>query len=221
MKRPRVDSRVAVGLALAVVAAAAVLLSPDAALSHAAWVVADPVRLVVATLALAVVRPFLAWPTTLLALVVGLGFGLAGLPFALALIVLTSVPPYLFARRYGRTGRLAAAGESFVERTGDVRSVVLSRLIPAPSDVVSVGAGVAGVPLRAFALGTAIGEIPWAVAGVLAGASAETLAAGDLGAVVDARLVAAAALAAALLAAPTLYEWYGERGERVDDGDAA
>ncbi|MDS0294497.1 TVP38/TMEM64 family protein [Halogeometricum luteum] len=221
MKRPRVDSRVAVGLALAAVAAAAVLLSPDAALSQAAWVAADPVRLVAATLALAVVRPFLAWPTTLLALVVGFGFGLAGLPFALALIVLTSIPPYLFARRYGRTGRLAAAGESFVERTGDVRSVVLSRLIPAPSDVVSVGAGVAGVRLGAFALGTAIGEIPWAVAGVLAGASAETLAAGDLGAVVDPRLVAAALLAAALLAAPALYEWYDERGERVDDGDAA
>lgn len=218
MNRPRVGPRVAVGLAVVVVAAAAVLLSPDAVLARAAWVAADPVRLVVVAVALAVVRPFLAWPTTLLAVVVGFGFGLAGLPFAVALIVLTSVPPYLFARRYGRTGRLAAAGESFVERTGDLRSVVLSRLVPAPSDVVSVGAGVAGVRLRWFALGTAIGEVPWAVAGVLAGASAETLAAGDLGTVVDARLVAAAALVAAVLAAPSLYEWYDER--RVDDGDA-
>lgn len=218
MNRPRVGPRVAVGLALVTVAAAAVLLSPDAVLAHAAWVAADPVRLVAAAVALAVVRPFLAWPTTLLAVVVGFGFGLAGLPFALSLIVLTSIPPYLFARRYGRTGRLAAAGESFVERTGDLRSVVLSRLVPAPSDVVSVGAGVAGVRLRWFALGTAVGETPWAVAGVLAGASAETLAAGDLGTVVDVRLAAVAALVAAVLATPSLYEWYDER--RVDDGDA-
>lgn len=217
MERPRVDSRVAVGVTLVVVAAAAALLSPDAVLSRAAWVAADPVRLVVALLALAVVRPLVAWPTTLLALVAGFGFGLPGLPFAIALIVLTSVPPFLFARRYGRTGRLAAAGESFVERTGDLRSVVFSRLVPAPSDVVSVAAGVAGVRLRPFVVGTAVGETPWAVAGVLAGASAETLATGDLTGAVDVRLAVAAAVAAALLLAPTAYGWY----EDGFGGDAA
>ncbi|QIB75179.1 TVP38/TMEM64 family protein [Halogeometricum borinquense] len=216
MDRLRIDSRAAVGLLLFVVAAAAVLLSPEAVLSRAAWVAADPVRLVAATVALAIVRPLLAWPTTLLALVVGFGFGFAGLPFALTLIVLTSVPPYLFARRYGRTGRLAAAGESFVERTGDLRSVVLSRLVPAPSDVVSVGAGIAGVRLRWFVVGTAIGETPWAVAGVLAGTSAESLATGALAGAIDGRLVVAAALAAVLLFAPTAYEWYDERADGSD-----
>ncbi|SFR57589.1 Uncharacterized membrane protein YdjX, TVP38/TMEM64 family, SNARE-associated domain [Halogeometricum rufum] len=220
MERPRVSSRVVAGVTLVVVAIAAVAVSPDAVLSRAAWVVVDPTRLVVAAVALAVVRPFLAWPTTILAVVVGFGFGLVGLPFALALIVLTSVPPFLFARRYGRTGRLAAAGESFVERTGDLRSVVLSRLVPAPSDVVSVGAGIAGVRLRWFVVGTAVGELPWAVAGVLAGASAETLTTGDLAGAIDARLVVAAGLAAVLLLAPTAYEWYGERADGAD-GDAA
>ncbi|SFR55663.1 TVP38/TMEM64 family protein [Halogeometricum limi] len=221
MKRPRVDARVAVGLSVLVVAALAAVSSPDVVLAHATWLAADPVRLAAATLVLAVVRPFLAWPTTLLAVVVGFGFGLPGLPFALCLIVLTSVPPFLFAKRYGRTGRLAAAGESFVERTGDLRSVVASRLVPAPSDVVSVGAGVAGVRLRWFALGTAIGEAPWAVAGVLAGASAETLAAGDVAGAIDARVVVVAGLVASVLLVPVAYEWYGERTDAEADGDAA
>jgi uncharacterized membrane protein YdjX (TVP38/TMEM64 family) len=210
----RPGARTTVGLALAVVVAAAVLVSPDAVVARAAWLAADPVRLVVAAVALALVRPFLAWPTTLVAVVVGYGLGVAGLPLAVALIALTSVPPFLFARRYGRTGRLAAAGEAFVERTGDLRSVVASRLVPAPSDVVSVAAGVAGVRLRPFVLGTAVGETPWAVAGVLAGASAETLAAGDVAGAVDLRLVAAAGLAAVLLLVPSLYAWYDERTDR-------
>ena len=118
-----------------------------------------------------------------------------------------------------------AEGEAFVDRTGGVRSVVASRLVPAPSDVVSVAAGIAGVRLSTFLVGTAIGEIPWVVAGVLAGASAETLAAGDVAGAADLRLVAAAGIAAALLLGPTAYEWYRDRtggtSVDVDTGDAA
>lgn len=198
--------RLILGLGLLlVVAAGAALTSPRWLLARVEWLAADPLRFVVALLALALVRPVLAWPTTLLAVVVGYGWGVRGLPFALALIVLTSVPPFLLARRSADGGRLATAGAQAVDVTGDLRSVVVSRLLPAPSDVVSAGVGISGVPLRAFVVGTAIGELPWAFAGVVAGESIDTVLAEGLGAVVSLQLVAAAALAAALLLAGPLY----------------
>ncbi|KAB1193613.1 TVP38/TMEM64 family protein [Haloferax sp. MBLA0076] len=204
MNRPRL----AAGLALAVLLVGAFVVSPAAAISHATWVAADPVRLVVAVSILALVRPLLAWPTTLIALVVGYGLGPIGIPFALALIVLTSIPPFLFARRFRGTTRLAEVGEETVAMTGSVRGVTASRLLPVPSDVVSVAAGVANVPLGAFALGTALGELPWAVAGVVAGASVETLTTGSLQAVVRPEFVALAALAGCGLLVPPAYRRY-------------
>ncbi|MGM0590197.1 MAG: VTT domain-containing protein [Halobacteriota archaeon] len=189
-------------LAVVVVAAAA---SPDAALGTLAWLATDPIRFGVALIVLAVIRPLLVWPTTLLALAVGYGYGVGGLPVALALIVGTSVPPYLLARRLTGGGRVAAAGKRFVDTTGGVRSVAASRLVPAPSDVVSVGAGIAGVRLGSFLVGTAIGELPWAVVGVLAGDSLETLSTGTLAQVADPRLAVALALAGVLLLAGPLY----------------
>ncbi|MFD1685851.1 TVP38/TMEM64 family protein [Halobellus litoreus] len=219
MDRSRLRARVALGAALAVVLAGTLLVSPEAVLSRAAWLVADPVRLVAASVALAAVRPLVAWPTTVLAVLLGYGLGPAGFPLALALVALTSVPPFLLARRFGQVGELAESGAAFVDHTGGVRSVVASRLVPAPSDVVSVAAGIAGVRLSVFLVGTAIGEIPWVLAGVLAGASAESLAAGDLASAADLRLVAAAGLAAVLLLGPRAYEWYLDRDSGDDAGD--
>lgn len=216
MELPR--RRVAAGAVLAVVLAGALLTSPEVVLSRAAWLVADPVRLLLAAVAFAVVRPLLAWPTTLLAVLLGYGLGLPGFPIALALVTLTSVPPFLLARRLGADGEVAAAGAAVVERAGGVRSVVASRLVPAPSDVVSVAAGVSGVGLPTFLVGTAIGEIPWVLGGILVGVSAEALTAGTVAAVADPRLVAAAALAAALLLGPTAYDWYRERRAGVGIG---
>jgi uncharacterized membrane protein YdjX (TVP38/TMEM64 family) len=179
------------------VALAAWLLSPRAALERLEWLAADPLRYALACVALAAVRPLLAWPTTLVAVAVGFGFGPAGVGFALVLFVATSFPPYLVARRFEGAGRLAAASERFVDVAGDRRSIIASRLLPTPSDAVSVGAGLAGVSTRPFLVGTAIGETPWAVAGTLAGASLQSLARGDLS--VDPRLVAAAALVGLLV----------------------
>lgn len=212
MDRSRLRARVVAGAVLAVVVAGALVVSPDVVFARAAWLAADPVRLVAAAVALAAVRPLVAWPTTLLAVFLGYGLGVAGFPLALALVTLTSVPPFLLAKRYGRIGAAAHAGAAFVDRTGDLRSVVASRFAPAPSDVVSVAAGVAGVRLPAFLLGTAIGEIPWVAVGVLAGASAERLTADALAGAVDPRVVAAAGLAAAVLLGPTVYGWYRDRG---------
>ncbi len=193
------------GALLVVIAASALLTSPQWLLDRVEWLTADPMRFVAALLLLAVARPFLAWPTTLLAVVVGYGWGVQGLPVALALIVLTSVPLFLIGRRSATGGRFAAAGQRAVDVTGSLRSVVVSRLLPAPSDVVSFGAGLSGVPLRAFALGTAIGELPWAFAGVVAGESIGAVLAEGLGAVVSARLVVAAALVGLLLVAGPAY----------------
>lgn len=212
MELPHARRRIVAGAVLAIVVAGAVLTSSEAVFSRAAWLVADPVRLLVAAVAFAVIRPVLAWPTTLLAVLLGYGFGFAGFPIALALVTLTSLPPFLLATRLGGDGDVAAAGAAVVERAGGIRSVVASRLVPAPSDVVSVAAGVAGVRLPAFVIGTTVGEVPWVLAGTVVGISAETLTAGTVANVADPRLVAAAALSAALLLAPTAYDWYLDRG---------
>jgi uncharacterized membrane protein YdjX (TVP38/TMEM64 family) len=205
-------SRLVFGGVLVVVVVAAALVAPGRALDRLAWVAADPLRFAVALLVVAALRPLVAWPTTLLAVAAGYGYGLAGLPYALALIVATSVPPFLVARRFGRDSWVAGASERVASEAGDVRSVVASRLLPAPSDVVSAVAGVSGVPLRAFVFGTAVGELPWAVAGVLAGSSLGSLTDASLGGV-DLRLVAAAGLVAALLLATPVYRaFFGREG---------
>ncbi|MFB6156208.1 MAG: TVP38/TMEM64 family protein [Haloferacaceae archaeon] len=207
------DRRVRFGVGGALVlavGAAALVVGPDRAVSRLAWLAGDPVRFGLALLALSLVRPLFAWPTTLIAVAAGYGFGPVGIPFALALITLTSVPPYAVARRARGGGRVATTGERLAEATGELRAVTASRLVPAPSDVVSVAAGVAGISPGAFVVGTAFGEVPWAVAGTLAGSSMEALGAGGLDAVFDPRVVGgAAAVALALLAGPA-YRHFGE-----------
>lgn len=190
---------------LLVVGLGAVLTSPQWVLTRLDWLAADPLRFGVALVVLALLRPVLAWPTTLIAVVVGYGWGLRGLPVALALIALTSVPPFLLARRSADGGPVATAGARAVDATGDLRGVIASRLLPAPSDVVSVGIGLSGVPLRPFLVGTAIGELPWALAGVVAGGSIQRVLQEGLGAVIEPRLILAAAIAALLLLAGPAY----------------
>lgn len=221
---------VAGGGAVAVVAVAAALTSPAAVLERAGWLVADPVRFLVAAVLLALVRPVLAWPVTLLAVVVGYGFGLRAVPLSLALMVTTSMPPYLFARG-GRDGRaedgselgdgagtsaavgravdrVVGASERAVSVAGGTRSVAASRLLPLPSDAVSVGAGLAGVRTVPFVVGSAVGELPWAVGGTVAGASAGRIADAGLEGVFDPWLIAAAGLAGLLLLVGPAYRHY-------------
>jgi len=202
-------TRAVLGLAvLLAVGLGAALTSPRWVLSRLDWLAADPLRFTAALVALALVRPLLAWPTTLIAVVVGYGWGLRGLPIALALIALTSVPPFLLARRSADGGRFATAGARAMAATGDLRGVIVSRLLPAPSDAVSVGVGLSGVPLRAFLVGTAIGELPWAVAGIVAGRSIERVLREGLGAVIEPQLILAAAVAAVLLLAGPAYRHF-------------
>jgi uncharacterized membrane protein YdjX (TVP38/TMEM64 family) len=207
-------SRLLLGLVVLAVLGGAALVAPERALRRLAWLAADPLRFAVALFAVALLRPLVAWPTTLLAVAAGYGYGLVGLPYALALITFTSAPPFVVASRLGRESWIASQGERLVHEAGDLRSVVASRLLPAPSDVVSVAAGVSGVSLPAFVVGTTIGELPWAVVGVLAGASLESLSTASLAAV-DLRLVVAAGLTAVLLLAGPVYRAFVAREEPV------
>jgi uncharacterized membrane protein YdjX (TVP38/TMEM64 family) len=126
-------------------------------------------------------RPFLAWPITLLSALVGFRYGVvAGLPLALAGAVATSLIPYAAGRRVppgsGLLGRLRAGSRRFFDSTGGFRGVTAARLAPTPAEAVSGAAGAAGVSLPAFVLGTLVGELPWTVAAVVAGASMGRLA---------------------------------------------
>ncbi len=212
---------VAGGLLVAVVVGVAWLTSPSVALAALEWLAADPIRFGVALTAVAVIRPFLAWPTTLIAVAVGFGYGWIGVPLAVLLLTLTALPPYWFARA-GRvrltdgSGTVAGAFDvvdRFVVDAGTVRSIAATRFLPVPADAVSVAAGGAGVRLRSFLVGTAIGEFPWVVAGIAIGVSVDGLTSSDLSTTDPTFLIATALVGVMLLAGP-LYRAVG--GESSD-----
>jgi len=208
-----------VGL-LAVVVAAALTLSPDAAIGAVDAAADDPVTFLAVVAALYLVRPLALWPPTLVAVVVGYGLGIAaGVPIALAGAVLTSVPTYAAARWVGAGNdcapieRLAGVGGGYFGSAGDLRGVVAARLAPIPADAVSCAAGLSAVPLRAFALGVLIGELPWTVAAVVVGNSLSTISARGLGGVGMPLAVATTAAAALLLAGPAYERLQGRSAE--------
>ncbi|TKX75123.1 TVP38/TMEM64 family protein [Halorubrum sp. GN11_10-6_MGM] len=215
-RRSTVGTYAVAGVAVAALAAVALAVSPEVALSRLRWLAGDPVRFGVAVVALAAVRPLLAWPTTLLAVAVGFGYGWGGTPFALALVVGTALPPYALARAGrlrlrddstpgetpGVADRFCRAGERFAAESGSVRAVAGTRLLPLPSDAVTVGAAAAGVGLRPFLAGAALGELPWVVCGVAVGVSLDRLAAGGVSLVDPAVILGMAAVGALVLAGP-------------------
>ncbi|MGM0448486.1 MAG: VTT domain-containing protein [Methanobacteriota archaeon] len=214
------------GLAVAALAALGLAVSPEVALSRLRWLAGDPLRFGVAAVALAAVRPLLAWPTTLLAVAVGFGYGWGGTPFALALVVGTALPPYALARTgrlrlredaeveetevevsSGVADRFCRAGERFAAESGSVRAVAGTRLLPLPSDAVTVGAAAADVRTRPFLVGTALGELPWVLSGVAVGVSLDRLAAAD-GSLVDPTVILGMAAVGALVLAGPLYRTF-------------
>ena len=189
----------AAGAVAGALLALGVALSPTAAIDRLRSLLSSPwFPLVLAGLYL--LRPLLAWPITALSVLVGYRYGLVvGVPLALLGAVLTSLIPYAVARYVdtgaGWIGRAEAGSERFFTAAGDLRGVTAARLAPTPAEVISVGAGMARVSLPAFVVGTAVGELPWTVAAVLAGASMH-------------RLVGGLVAAAVLLAAPA-YRLFG------------
>jgi uncharacterized membrane protein YdjX (TVP38/TMEM64 family) len=165
----------------------------------------SPLVFAAEVLAVAVVRPLFAWPTLLLSIGVGYAYGLAGLPLAPVALVCTSPPPYWFGMSTAGTGRLTTAGQTVLAETGGVRGMTAARLFPLPSDAVSVAAGAVGVRLRPYLAGTALGELPWAILGLVVGRSVDHLTTGELSGAVDPWLLAGMTAVAVLLLAGPCY----------------
>lgn len=199
--------RLAAGLLLSGVVAVAILVSPDAVLDFVTTALASPWFPVVLVL-LYVVRPFLGWPITLVSALVGYQYGLTlGVPVALAGCVLTSLPAFVAGRRLPTDGRilglLGARSKQYFDTTGGLRGIVAARLAPTPAEPVSAAAGLGGLSLGTFALGTIVGELPWTIAAVALGAGFQTFDPATV--TVDWRLGLIGALAALVLVARPAY----------------
>lgn len=199
---------VGVGVLATVAAVAALSTSPTALFAHAEALAAQPALLAVALLALYLVRPLLAWPISALSVLLGYLFGPIAIPVALAGAVVTTVPAYVLARYFGHDAglfsRIGDAGATVRGATGDLRGVAAVRLAPLPTDPVSYAIGLAGVPVRPYVLGTALGEAPWVATAVLLGASMSELTTVGLSAD-PLLLVTTVALAALLLLSKPAY----------------
>ena len=122
------------------------------------------------------IRPFVFWPLSLVSVFLGYLAGFpSGVPLVLTGTLFTCLPPFLLADYFQDVNvyvsRISETGESIVTTTGELRGMVAARLSPTPADSVSIGAGLAGVSSRNFALGTLIGELPWAIFYVTIGQS--------------------------------------------------
>lgn len=175
MNRATARQLAGIGVVVAIAGAAALSTSPSSLFAHAEALAARPALLALALVGLYLVRPALAWPISALSILLGYLFGPVAIPVALGGAVLTALPAYALARYLGHDAGLLArvgdAGSVVRKTTGDLRGIIAVRLAPLPTDPVSYAAGLAGVPLRPYVAGTALGEAPWVVATVLLGAS--------------------------------------------------
>ena len=212
-----------VTVALAVLIGVGLLLSPDVLLTRAGAVLRSPWFPLV-LLGLYLIRPFLAWPITGIAVLVGYRYGLvAGVPIALAGAVVSTLIPYAAVRYFefdsGLLGRAAEDSEEFFSETGDLRGLIAARVAPFPAEATSLAAGAAHVSPPTFVIGTLIGETPWAVAAVMIGHSMHRLSLSNVS--FDPWLLAATAAATLVLVGGPLYR-FGKRfvgDEEETDGN--
>ncbi|MXR51409.1 hypothetical protein GRX03_07305 [Halovenus sp. WSH3] len=191
---------------LSVAGLAAVLFSPGAVLVWLEHLASRPLLFAAALVGLYLVRPFLLWPVTSVAVLLGYLYGpAAGFGLAIAGAALTALPPYLLGRyaddSIGLFGYVSDTAEQFFSATGDLRGVVAARFSPIPGDPISYAAGLSGVSAGPFLLGTMVGEVPWAFVAVFAGASMRTLDFSSF-ALPPELIVALAGLTVLLLAGP-------------------
>lgn len=199
--------RVLVTLAVAAVIVAWIVLDL-ATVSQRARAVLDSQWFPLVLIGLYLVRPFLGWPITALSALVGFKYGIVlGVPIALlGAIVSTSIP--FAATRYfefdaGLLGWATEESQQFFETAGGLRGTIAARVAPVPAEATSLAAGTADVRPSAYLLGTAVGEIPWAVAAVTIGHSMYRLTLSDLS--FDPWLLAATLLAAIVIVAGPAY----------------
>ncbi|MFB6179222.1 MAG: TVP38/TMEM64 family protein [Halorientalis sp.] len=205
-------------LAGSVVLAAALLVSPAALLREAQALSAHPVLFAGVLVVLYLLRPFVLWPISAISVLVGYVYGVpVGVTIGLTGAVITSLPPFVLARYVrsdeGMFGYLGERGDRLVATTGELRGIVAARLAPLPADGVAYAAGLSSISIGTMLVGTALGEIPWVVASVLAGSSMHTLSIQGLGEGLP-LIVGAGSLAVLLLAGPA-YRHLRERREPV------
>jgi uncharacterized membrane protein YdjX (TVP38/TMEM64 family) len=184
----------------------ALLFSPTAVVAKLESLAARPLLFALVLVGLYLVRPFLLWPVSSVAIALGYLYGPAiAIPLALAGAALTGLPPFLLGR-YAQTdlglfGYIGTTGGRLVDTVGETRGVIAARFSPVPGDPISYAAGLSGVSLRSFLAGTVVGEIPWAIVTVFTGASMRTLDPGEFTASPE-LVVALGGLAVLVLAGP-------------------
>jgi len=180
MERATVRQLIGVAGLLGLAGGLAVLFSPATDVARLEALTTRPLVFVAVLAALYLVRPFLLWPVSSIALVLGYLYEpMIAIPIALAGAALTGLPPYLVGR-YAQTdlglfGYIGTTGEHFAAAVGETRGVVAARLSPVPGDPISYAAGLSGISFRPFLAGTVVGEVPWALVTVLTGASMRSL----------------------------------------------
>ena len=211
------------GVVLAVIVAGGLLVSPAAVVQRFGALLDSPYFPLV-LLGLYLVRSLIAWPITAVAVLVGFKYGLAlGVPIALAGAVVSTYVPYAITRytefESNILERAERIADHFFDATGDLRGVVTARIAPVPAQATSVAAGAAPVHTREYLLGTAIGEIPWAVAAVTIGASLHRLTV-DSVSFSPWLIVGTVAATAVLLAGPAYTLLRDDHGWQDDEGDS-
>lgn len=204
---PAVRRQLLGGLTVAVLGVVGVVvLSPGRALRAVVGLGERPLYFLGGLVVVYGVRSLVLWPISALSILVGFVLGVRlGVPVALAGAVYTCLPPYALARcapdESGPLNRISRLGRRVTASTGDLRGLVAARLLPLPADPVSYAAGLAGVSLPAYVLGTALGELLWIVAAVTAGASMRTFTVDGAGSSLG-LIAGAAGLGVLLLAGP-------------------
>jgi uncharacterized membrane protein YdjX (TVP38/TMEM64 family) len=153
------------------------------------------------------IRPFVLWPLSLPSVFIGYLVGFpGGVPLVLTGTLVTCFLPFILADYFHNVNsyvsRISATGESIMTTTGELRGMVAGRLSPAPADSVSIGAGLAGVSSWNFALGTLVGELPWAIFYVSIGYSLRSFSSDSVQAVNIEFLLAVSTISVLLLARP-------------------
>lgn len=164
----------------AIAAVAALVFSPGTVVAELEHLANHPLQFALALVAVYLVRPFLLWPVSSIALVLGYLYDpLLALPLALAGAALTGMPPFIVARyadsQAGPFASVAARGKQLTDTVGETRGVLAARLSPVPGDPISYASGLSDVSVGAFVAGTLVGEIPWALVTIYAGDSMRTL----------------------------------------------
>lgn len=139
----------------------------------------NPLGLIIMLL-LFMLRPLLLLPSTVLIAMMGFLYGIfLGLIYGQIFIVASSSLAYIIGRYFGKDNNWVAKNQLFdtqifdTMRKNSFESVLLSRLLFLPGDLVNYGAGFFKVSYLGFLGGTLLGGLPGMLMVILAGAAIE------------------------------------------------